>query len=192
MKSPTLKSSDVLLPAPDGLLARPGRAALPASAPGASVRRRAGARAPTHHRHLAARLAAALGALGSGRTGAGRERGRALPAGRGSACPLSGGAAAVDRCGACGAPAHAFRGEAVPGPQFDSRERLAAVRCRHRVGVPAAQLGARRGAADRLRLCRRCPDRLAPVHGARHGHVVRGADRRGLAALAQRGCGLAT
>ena len=42
--------------------------------------------------------------------------------------------------------------------QLDSRERHDAVRCRHRVGIAAAQLGARRGAADRLRLWRRRPD----------------------------------
>ena len=80
---------------------------------------------------------------------------------------------------ACGSPAHAFCGEAIPGAQFDCRERLAAVRCRHCVGISAAQLGARRGAADRVRLCRRGPDRLAPVHGALHGHVVCCAERSG-------------
>ena len=75
---------------------------------------------------------------------------------------------------------------AIPGTQFDSRERHAAVRGRHRVGVQAAQLGARRGAADRLRIWRRHPDRLAPLHRARHGDVVRDTVRRWLEALARR------
>ena len=120
-----------------------------------------------------------LAALGSGRTGAGRERGRPVPAGRGRSRPLPGGAAAAHRRGAGGAPAHALRGEAVPGAQADSRERLEALRGRHRIGVSPAQLGARRAAADRLRLPRRCLARLAPLHersprprGTRHRRLA--------------------
>jgi hypothetical protein len=98
-------------PGAGGLLARARRAALPAAASIASVRRCAGACAPTRHHYPAARLAAPLGPLGAGRTGAGRERGRPLPAGRGSACPLSGGAAAVNRGRAGGAPARHSQGQ---------------------------------------------------------------------------------
>jgi len=47
--------------------------------------------------------------------------------------------------------------------QFDSRRRFAAFRCRDRVGVSSAQLGACRAAADRFRVYRRCPDNLAPI-----------------------------
>ena len=142
-------------------------------------------RRPPHH-HPAARLAAPPGPLGAGRTGAGRERGRPLPAGCGSACPLSGGAAAVDRGRAGGAPAYAVRGAAIPGTPLDSRERPATVRGRHHVGTAAAQLRTRRGAAACFCLYCWRPADLAPVPGAPDGHVVRGADRRGVAALAHR------
>src|SRR5882724_5924682 len=130
-------------PGSAGLLACPGRAALPASASSAPVRRYAGAAAPAYHHHPVARLAAAPGAHGPGRTGAGRERGRPFPAGSGGSCPLSGGAAAVAGCGAGGTPAHPFGGEAIPGARPDSPERFDAVRGRHRVGISPAQLGAR-------------------------------------------------
>src|SRR5262249_5417463 len=173
-------------PGAAGLLARPGRATLPASASLTSVRRCAGVSTPTPHHHSAARLAATLAALGIGRTSAGWERGHTLPAGRGSSCPLSGGVAAVDRCRVGGAPAHPLRSQAILGAQSDSRERPDTVRGRHRVSRAATQLSARRGVADRFRLCRRCPADLAPVHGARYGHVVCDADRRGFTALVDR------
>ena len=64
-------------------------------------------------------------------------------------------------------------------------------RCR-RVGPTAPELGARRGAADRLRVWRRHPDRLAPPRGAWHCDVVRGPHPRGHEALARRDCGTAT
>ncbi|MCK7478822.1 MAG: hypothetical protein M0C28_16695 [Candidatus Moduliflexus flocculans] len=54
-------------------------------------------------------LAAAPGALGPGRTGCWAGARPSLPAGRGGARPLPGGAAAVDRRRAGGAPAHAVR-----------------------------------------------------------------------------------
>src|SRR6184192_2499881 len=71
-------------PGSASFLPRPGRTAFPASASGAPVRRCADAGAPTAHRPRAVCLAAALGALRSGRTSAARERGRTLPAGPGS------------------------------------------------------------------------------------------------------------
>ncbi len=74
-----------------------------------------------------------------------------------------------------GAPAHAPRGGALHGAALDRRQCRAAIRGGHHLGVPAAQLGARRGAADRLRLRRRHPGRLAPVPGAAHRHLVRNA-----------------
>ena len=40
------------------------------------------------------------------------------------------------------APAPAFRGEAIPGAPFQFRKRYDTVRCRHRVCIPAAHLGA--------------------------------------------------
>jgi len=43
-------------------------------------------------------------------------------------------------------------------------------RLRHRVGIPAAQLRARRGAADRHRVRARDSDRLAAVLRTRCGH----------------------
>ena len=43
-----------------------------------------------------------------------------------------------------------------------------------------------------LRVCRRRPDRLAPVPGARHGHVVRDAVRRRARSSRSPGCGTAT
>src|SRR6184192_716711 len=165
-------------------LPRPGRTAFPASASGAPVRRCADAGAPTDHSPRAVCLAAALGALRSGRTSAARERGRTLPAGPGSPRSLFGGAAPVDRCRARGEPAHASSGAAIPATQCGSRECHDAVQCRHRVGISAAQLGARRGAADRLRVCGWYPDRLAPVPGTRLGHVVRDTIRRRLEGLA--------
>ena len=58
--------------------------------------------------------------------------------------------------------------------------------------LAAAQLRARRGAADRFRLWRRCPADLAPVPGARYGHVVRGADRRRVCSSRSPACGMAT
>ena len=106
--------------------------------------------------------------------------------GRGSTRPLSGGAAPVDHCRAGRAPAHAFTGAAIPGTQFDSRERDATVRSRHRIGVQAAQLGTRRGTADRLRIWGRHPDRLAALHRTRHGNLVRDTVRRWLETLARR------
>ena len=107
----------------------------------------------------------------------GGECHRTLPAGRGSSRQVPAGDAPADRCRACGAPAHALRGEAIPGAPFDSGERQGAFRCRRRVGIPAAQLSVRRGAADRLRVRRRHPDCLAPVHVTRHGHMVRDTGR---------------
>ena len=172
---------DWLRQAPDFSLVL-GGPLYPAAAPGAPVGRCAAAGAPAHHRHRARVLAAAAGAFGSGRAPAGRQRGRAVPLRRGSPHPLSGGAAAVDRCRTGGAPPPALDRQAIPGTAPDSRARDAAVRGRDRSGIQAAQLGARRGSADRLRVWRRHPDRLAPLSDARHGHLVRDAVRRGLEA----------
>jgi len=59
-------------------------------------------------------------------------------------------------------------------------------RLRHGVGIPAAQLRARRGAADRHPARARDPDRLAAVLRTRCGHVVRDTVRRGQETLARR------
>src|SRR5262249_15523055 len=105
-------------------------------------------------------------------------------------CPITiatpRGATTIDHCRTGGAPAHAVRGAAVRGTEFNSGERPATVRDRHHLSLPAAQLRARRGAADRFRLCRRCPADLAPLHGTQHSYVVCSADCRGFTALAHR------
>ena len=106
--------------------------------------------------------------------------------GRGSSYQVFSGSAALDPCRTRGSSAHAFCREAIPGTQFDRRERFATVWWSHYVGISGAQLGGRRGAADRIRLCRRDPDYLAPLHSACRSHVVRSAEQRGVETLAQR------
>ena len=116
MKSPTLESSDGLLRDPSGLLARPGRAALPASASVAPVRRCAGcwranasssSRCSPGCRSWCSRLwkdscwaaSAAVPFLLDVEVHI-----RFLVV-----VPL------LIVCRACGSPAHAFRGAAIPG-----------------------------------------------------------------------------
>ena len=174
-------------PGSAGFLPRPGRAALPASAPGAPVRRCADAGAPAHHRHHAAGMAAAPGAV---------EPWKARLLGGSATVPFLSDVevhvrflVALPLLIAAELVVHRRMRSVVkrlPGTPFDSGKRQGAIRCRHRVGAQAAQFGARRGAADRLGVCRRYPDHLAPLRAARRGDVVRGTVRGRFEALARR------